>query len=117
MRYKTAKFLSAWFGVAIVILCMTIVQSFVLIFMLGSVTGIMSSEHIMGISHEAVTDAASFAVKMTIPIAFFFAIVGFIVAIQVHGFVDKIIMSRVPAELMPKKSRKHFNRTAKKLSV
>lgn len=103
MKYKTAHFLSTLFGVVIVILCMTTIQSFTLIFMLGSVTGIMSSEHTMGIDHAAVVDAASFAVKMTIPIAIFFAIVGFMVAIQVHGFVDKLIMRRVPSEEMPKK--------------
>jgi hypothetical protein len=95
MRYKTARFLSALFGVALVILIMTIVQSFILIFMLGTSAGIWASESTMKISHAAVLDATRFIANMTIPIAIFFAIVGMMVVFKIHGIIDKLIMRRV----------------------
>lgn len=98
MKRRTARILSFVSGLALLMFMISTSFSFVTLFILGTVTGIASSETTLGISHEAVVEVTQFAMKMFLPIELFMLIIAYAVSNYCHDKIHAMIMRRVPEE-------------------
>jgi len=95
MKKLTARIISLVFGVALLTFMIVTAYSMLLLFVLGTITGIGSSEKTLGISHDAVVDATQFAIRMMLPIQLFLFIVAYAVSDFLHDKVHAMLMRRV----------------------